>query len=672
MKKIISFFFAFLIVFNLIHVTICSALASSDLVCQNNSNTYRNNISVYEYFNSLQELTDRYTQSDSLQGGSVTVPPNNRLIVKTKSNAPLENTYGAVGVVEGFDGLHVLQYETETKANNAYNLLLKDDIVYVEHDFWVELLDGSMNSRVPQCYCPNDSLIIPGCDCPENKEKFYFCTKPDDTIKNYLSWASSAIQSEEAFRYIKEHNIECNPVKVAVFDTGVYAQHDYFSTKGARISTPCPKKYMLTSTDEETGEITYYPSDVDDQFHGTHVTGILYDNTMDNVEIYSYRIFGPSYSLQDFAVLDAALKAAMNEGIDIINMSIGQSYAENDVPYTLFDTMKYAVNNGIVLVSAAGNEGTDVGRLLPGCYEKGITVAATNIANNPDKTYSNYGSVVDIAAPGTDILSTVPRNVINDKYYQGDYDYTIPQSMRFRLSGTSQAAPLVSAAAALIKSIDPDITPAEVERIIKETAYVPEGWGESEKENEPAPNYGTGIVNFYNIAKAMLGEKSSTPVISKTTDNKFEISLPDGIEGDIFYTLDGSEPTTVNGLLYSEPIDLSDKNVNEIKAVCHESGKVCGDTAVKDLVMRKSLKLDYKETYMTMPYEYAYKGLWFDTDKNIADSNYKGEITGKSPGTSNVVFRLANGERIIYTVTVDYSLWQKIIIYFFFGFLWYI
>lgn len=587
-------------------------------------------ISFEEFSSKLTEMVLKY-EGTSLSSSTIEKEPL-RLIVKTEKNEKLKDYYDAVCVIEGYKGLHILQYLTEEQLEFAYKAFSFDDIEYVDKDFYVDLSG--------------------------------YQTQPLDSDTEFWSWNSAATAVDKSFELISNSDINLSEVTVAVLDSGIYAKHEKFLNSGRIIDSL--HIYEQTVVDDEGKKVTISYSSMDDlYYHGTHVSGVLFNNSMSNVKIKPYKITNSSkvlYSILCETMTDIVEKhiACDDNHIDILNMSIAGDNDDSDYGW-LYDTIDYVVDNGIVVVVAAGNDSMLTDGIYPACNPKAITVAATNQENVP-AFFSNFGDAVDISAPGTDIYSTMPRLLTDEDLYapsRSEYAYD---------SGTSMAAPLVSAAAALIKSIDPDITPAEVERIIKETAYVPDDW----EESCGGKNYGTGIVNFYNIAKAMLGEKSSTPVISKTTDNKFEISLPDGIEGDIFYTLDGSQPTTVNGLLYSEPIDLSDKNVNELKAVCHESGKVCGDTAVKDLVMRKSLKLDYKETYMTMPYEYAYKGLWLDTDKNIADSNYKGEITGKSPGTSNVVFKLPNGERIIYTVTVDYALWQEIIIYFFFGFLWYI
>lgn len=587
-------------------------------------------VSLSEFYSSFREMVNNFVGTGISSGER---RDTMRLIVKTKTNKKLSNYYDAVDVVEGYKGLHFLQFLTEAQTEYAYKKLSFDDIEYVEKDFYIELSNDKAINTVSEIASKN----------------------------GHLSWNSATVQVDEAFDLINDSSICLNNVTVAVIDTGIYANHHRFLNSGRIVDS-----YYVFSQKEvnEYGEneTVHYSSMDDSGYHGTHVAGIIFDNSLDNVYISPYKVTcGEQILYSDicFAVEDAYIFEGYNDiKIDVINISIAGGTIDPDYKL-MYDTITDAIDSGVIVVVASGNFFMSTDNIYPACNKQAITVSSTNSSHKP-LSNSCFGDAVDVSAPGMLIYSTVPPGIGDDPLSPtGSYYYD---------SGTSMAAPLVSAAAALIKSIDPDITPAEVERIIKETAYVPDDW----EESCGGKNYGTGIVNFYNIAKAMLGEKSATPVISKTTDNKFEISLPDGIEGDIFYTLDGSEPTMVNGLLYSGPIDLSDKNINELKAVCHESGKVCGDITVKGLVMRKSLKLDYKETYMTMPYEYAYKGLWFDTDKNIADSNYKGEITGKSPGTSNVVFKLPNGERVIYTVTVDYALWQKIIIYFFFGFLWYI
>ncbi len=114
-----------------------------------------------------------------------------------------------------------------------------------------------------------------------------------------------------------------------------------------------------------------------------------------------------------------------NNGAEVINLSLGGP----DSP-TMRNAVDYAVDRGAVAVAAVGNDGSSIKR-YPGAYPDVIGVAATDLWERR-ASFSNYGSWVDVAAPGVSILSTTPR---------GSYDY---------YSGTSMASPHVAALAGLL------------------------------------------------------------------------------------------------------------------------------------------------------------------------------------------------------------------------------
>lgn len=590
------------------------------------TNDNSNEISIDEFKTLLSDMLNQY----DFTMGSVTESSGllkNRLIVKTNDNNPLTETFDAIDTVEGYGGLHILQYLTESQAEYAYSCFLESNIEYVEYDVLFEIAS-------------------------EEETNYDYSKK--------LSWNSETADVLKAFDYIENKGVVCQTVEVAIIDSGIYIGHERFETEDPEQFRIFDSGYALSYG------TTTFPSIVDDVNHGTHVAGIIYDNTMNNIIIKPYRVFIEA-NFASGSMIYTCFQKAVEHGVDIINMSL---YGSAEAFKTLNDAIENASNKGIVIVVAAGNEKDDACKYSPACCDSAITVSATNIDNKPAMDYSNWGSCVDIAAPGTEINSTVPRYwTKTDEAKNNSHVYDpIPQSLTKEMTGTSQAAPLVTAAAALIKSIDPDITPAEVERIIKETAYVPEDW----EENCNDKYYGTGIVNFYNIVRAIIGEgESTTPQITKNSEGEFEISASVSTDAKFYYTLDGTEPTFENHILYTEPIDISNNNVKQIKAACHENGKLTSEAAVYETTIYRTIEMDYKDTYLTMPHELAYKCRWYETDKDIADVNYKGEITAKSIGEARVIVKLENGEWINYRVIVSYSWWQKIIRFFLLGFLWY-
>lgn len=200
--------------------------------------------------------------------------------------------------------------------------------------------------------------------------------------------------------------------------------------------------------------------------HGTLVAGVAAgkpDNRIGiagaawNCKIMPLRAgyVGPDY--EGYVDLDFAAEAiyyAANNGANIINMSWGCPYDSQ----FLDEAINYAHSKGCIMVAAAGNvESCDLGQpFYPAACDHVIAVSATNSGDDVCiwnyVIYANFGDFVDICAPGTNILSTLP----NDMYYSA--------------SGTSMASPIVAGVAALVKSKHMDWTPDQVEARLKETA----------------------------------------------------------------------------------------------------------------------------------------------------------------------------------------------------------
>ena len=174
----------------------------------------------------------------------------------------------------------------------------------------------------------------------------------------------------------------------------------------------------------------------DDNGHGTHVTGIagaLTDNGKGvaggcfDCELLIAKVMGRIGFTTDSRIVKA-INWSANHGADVVNLSLGGS-GDSSVLRTAVDR---AYGRGALVVAAAGNEGTNVPQ-YPAAYSKVIAVSATT-ADGRLARFSSRGDWVDLAAPGTDILST---------RMSGGYD---------RMSGTSMSAPFVSGLAGLLAS----------------------------------------------------------------------------------------------------------------------------------------------------------------------------------------------------------------------------
>ncbi|MCU7815874.1 MAG: S8 family serine peptidase [Candidatus Thiodiazotropha sp. (ex Rostrolucina anterorostrata)] len=141
---------------------------------------------------------------------------------------------------------------------------------------------------------------------------------------------------------------------------------------------------------------------------------------------------------------------------NVINLSLGGEAPS--CPQTMAQAIDIARQQGATIVVAAGNSAQNVSGITPANCDGVIAVAAsTRVATSA--VYSNHGSDIDVSAPGEWILSTHNSGLITP----GSDTYTVT-------SGTSMSAPQVSGVAALLYAIKPDITPDEVEQIIRDTA----------------------------------------------------------------------------------------------------------------------------------------------------------------------------------------------------------
>jgi subtilisin family serine protease len=243
-----------------------------------------------------------------------------------------------------------------------------------------------------------------------------------------------------------------------------------------------------------------------DAKHGTHVAGIIgavrgngigVDGIAPAVKFMMIRTV-PNGDERDKDVANA-IRYATDHGAQIISMSFGKPYS----PFksAVDDAVKYADSKGVLMVHAAGNDGADLakGKNFPtpaytggGRPSNWIEVGASSWKGG-DKLaapFSNYGQqLVDVFAPGVDILSTVPGN-----QYERD-------------SGTSMAAPVVSGLAALLMDYYPNLTAGDVKRIIMSSVanagsqLVTKPGSDSDKVPFGTLSVTGGIVNAYNAVK---------------------------------------------------------------------------------------------------------------------------------------------------------------------------
>ncbi|WP_353183723.1 S8 family peptidase [Parapedobacter lycopersici] len=234
-------------------------------------------------------------------------------------------------------------------------------------------------------------------------------------------------------------------------------------------------RHIVGDDYEDSSDRYYGNADVTgpDADHGTHVAGIIgavRDNDIgikgvaDNVRIMVLRTV-PDGDERDKDVANS-IRYAVENGAKVINMSFGKAFGKDK--QAVDDAVRFAAENDVLLVHAAGNDGqnndetpnfpnrnyVDSLGINKGEAPTWIEVGASQWTNDGDlvASFSNYGRrSVDVFAPGVKIHSTMPGSTYEDQ------------------QGTSMAAPVVAGLAALIRSYYPELPATEVKRIIMQS-----------------------------------------------------------------------------------------------------------------------------------------------------------------------------------------------------------
>ena len=312
-------------------------------------------------------------------------------------------------------------------------------------------------------------------------------------------------------------------VDIAILDTGVQYDHPDLNVFKCVSFFGSPQDVPLPLCTDTNG-------------HGTHVAGIAAakDNNIGVVgiapeaRIWAIKISDGASTTANLAIAGLNYVAKHSDEIEVVNLSQDVFLGHNAKRSTrdgknifpaLEKVIKMVTDKGIVVVVAAGNDNIDVKDQTPARTPEAITVSAItdtdgkcggagkptsaggtdnqpSSVSNPDDfvaSYSNYGAEVDLAAPGTDINSTLPLKIQPKGYGL--------------LSGTSMAAPHVAGAAALYKSLNPTATPAEVYVALLNTAI-------------KAPASGNPLVPCDGNGKGYFNKKYTDPL--------------DNVKGDIY------------------------------------------------------------------------------------------------------------------------------------------
>ncbi|MEO0565322.1 MAG: S8 family serine peptidase, partial [Chloroflexota bacterium] len=285
---------------------------------------------------------------------------------------------------------------------------------------------------------------------------------------------------------------------VAVLDTGTKGNHEFL--QGAIISEACyntnfsgQSASSLCPGGVENSTASGSGADCSENTaqgcsHGTHVAGTVLGNNSNRqsgeprfgmayngrlISVNVFSLFGSSsgfcrsgtpsscvlsYTTDQIQGLNRVYALRNTYNIDAINMSLGGgqyfSACDSDTRTSIITTLR---NAGIATVIAAGNDGFNTSVGAPGCISNAITVASSLDTSDSRSFFSNWGSLIDVVAPGSNIQSSV---------YGGSSSATSTYS---NYNGTSMATPHVAGAFAALRQLYPTATVTQIETALEST-----------------------------------------------------------------------------------------------------------------------------------------------------------------------------------------------------------
>ena len=296
-----------------------------------------------------------------------------------------------------------------------------------------------------------------------------------------FQWAPRAVNASSAW----QRGYTGQGVRVAIVDGGLSASHPALAPNIDRnASTSCVDGYAF---DEDVGEF----------WHATHVAGIIgaalgSGGTLGiapNATLVGVKVAHNGEG--SFADLLCGIMAASNANADVINLSLGATIPNNAKNRRLLNALgkvvDFATRKGAVVIAAAGNDATDLdgANLIEVPAESGSAIAVS--ATGPSgwakgasdatrfASYSNFGrSAIDVAAPGGDVAYAGDENCAVAGLTRPCWVFdmvlsTSPSGYAWR-AGTSMAAPVASAVAALVKQRYPNATSSQVRAILERSA----------------------------------------------------------------------------------------------------------------------------------------------------------------------------------------------------------
>lgn len=351
----------------------------------------------------------------------------NMLIVISKNK--IENSYGAKNIIEAPNNQYILQYNSSESKNTALSKLKADDSIYsVEENIIYTINETTSNSE-------------------------------------YNSWGIEKMSLDYAINSSDVNFLD--DITVAIIDSGcdINLFNKYYN--GKIISTYDVLENSTINMSDENG-------------HGTHIAGTIAEGTPSNVKILPIKVLKTS-TIYGTDVIAAINYITYDKKADVINMSLcSYSYSKS-----LEQTIDAANEKNIISVAGAGND-----NINKTCYPAGQnnTISIASVTSNLEKsTFSNYGSYITFAAPGTKIKSIMSKDTILSKKFGNNED-----DDHETISGTSMATPHAVNAVAILKSYNKDLTLDNIIELLKLNAIDlgEESWDQY---------FGYGFISFDNV-----------------------------------------------------------------------------------------------------------------------------------------------------------------------------
>lgn len=294
---------------------------------------------------------------------------------------------------------------------------------------------------------------------------------------------------------------------------------------------------------------------LDSYFHGTHVAGVVtsaagqIENTTGNVKIMALKVFADDLDIKPEVFASDAIEAimyAIDNGASIINASWGGSYYSQ----SLYNAVEQADSAGLLFVAAAGNDGTnnDLIPVYPASFDlENVIATMSTDADGNISAFSNYGpGSVDVAAQGSDVLSTTPTyQTFTMLGYGLPTDYAT-------LSGTSSAAPQISGACALLWSTEPTLPHLSIKSLLLQTT--------DQVLKSPRMCLSGGSINLFDAIQQVPAEHVGK-VLNTKDDPNDPNNLYDSIQAAINAASDGDVLIAQAGGEFVESIDFIGKAI---------------------------------------------------------------------------------------------------------------